>query len=88
MIFLKDGTSIFHLGTQKLKNWNEWKKIEEEKSLQIYTNVENWQRAEHLRKFMEAKKEDEISKGTFNKETEIRLAWVTTKINDLDPLQN
>ena len=37
---------------------------------------------------MEAKKEDEISKGTFNKETEIRLAWVTTKINDLDPLQN
>lgn len=63
-------------------------KLEEEKTVQLYTDAENWQRAELLRKFIEAKKENEISKGTFNKETELWLAWVTTKINKLDPLQN
>ncbi|MEP2058014.1 MAG: hypothetical protein ABJJ05_09425 [Maribacter litoralis] len=63
-------------------------KIEEDKTVQLYSDAENWQRAELLRKYMYAKKENEISKGTFNKETELWLAWVTTKINDLDPLQN
>lgn len=63
-------------------------KIEEEKTVQLFTNAENWQRAELLRKFMDAKKENEISKGTYNKETEKWLAWVTTKINKLNPLQN
>ena len=37
---------------------------------------------------MEAKKENEIYKGTFNEETELWLAWVTTKINTIDPLLN
>ncbi|SHK59989.1 hypothetical protein SAMN04488007_3349 [Maribacter aquivivus] len=63
-------------------------KIEEDKTTQLYTDAENWQRAELLRKFMDAKKKNEIRNGTFNKKTEKWLAWVTTKINDLDPLQN
>ncbi|MBU2901552.1 hypothetical protein [Maribacter dokdonensis] len=63
-------------------------KIEEDKIAQLYKDAENWQRAELLRKFMDAKKENEIRNGTFNKETEKWLAWVITKINDLDPLQN
>ena len=63
-------------------------KIEKDKTTQLFTDAENWQRAELLRKFMDAKKENEISKGTFNKETEKWLAWVTIKINEMDPLQN
>lgn len=63
-------------------------KIEEDRTTQLYTDADNWQRAELLKKFMEAKKENEISKGTFNRETELWLAWVTTKISELNPLQN
>ncbi|MEP2280357.1 hypothetical protein [Maribacter sp.] len=35
-------------------------KIEEEKTVQLFTDTKNWQRAELLRKFMDAKKENEI----------------------------
>tara|TARA_R110002051_G_scaffold13808_6_gene45656 strand:+ start:22707 stop:23705 length:999 start_codon:yes stop_codon:yes gene_type:complete len=73
---------------QKQQELERLQRIEEEKTVQLFTDAENWHRAELLRKFMDAKKENEISKGTFNKETELWLVWVTTKINDLDPLQN
>ncbi|MDO1514337.1 hypothetical protein Q2T41_16910 [Maribacter confluentis] len=76
------------LEEQKQQEIERLQKIEEEKTVQLFNDAKNWQRAELLRKFMDAKKENEISKGTFNKETEKWLAWVTTKINDLDPLQN
>lgn len=76
------------LEEQKRQELESVQKIEEEKTVQLYTDAENWQRAELLRKFMVAKNEDEISKGTFNKETELLLAWITTKINELNPLQN
>ena len=74
------------LEEQKQQELERLQKIEEERKLQLYTDAENWQRAELLRKFMEAKKEDAISKGNINEETEEWMEWVTSKINELDPL--
>ena len=61
-------------------------KIEEDKKTQLYSDAENWQRAELLRKFLEAKKEDAISNGKISKETDEWMEWVTSIINELDPL--
>tara|TARA_R110000744_G_scaffold316945_2_gene423612 strand:- start:18 stop:1016 length:999 start_codon:yes stop_codon:yes gene_type:complete len=79
---------IEEIELQKQQEIERLQKIEEDKTVQLFTDAENWQRAELLREFMDAKKENEIRDGTFNKETEKWLAWVTTKINKLNPLQN
>ncbi|WP_282118183.1 hypothetical protein [Maribacter aquivivus] len=60
--------------------------IEEDRTTQLYTDAENWQRANLLRKFRDAKRNKEIADGTLNEELKTWLLWVTSKINELDPL--
>lgn len=77
---------IEELELQKQKEIESLQKLEEEKTKQLFLDVDNWQRAKFLRKFIEAKKKNEISKGAFNKESQKWLEWATHKANELDPL--
>ena len=74
------------LEKQKQQELERLQKIEEERTIQLFKDAENWQRAELLRKYMKAKKEDEIYNGKISYKTEEWVEWVTSKINELDPL--
>ena len=71
---------------QKQEDIKRLQQIEEEKTVQLFKDAENWNKAERLRKYIAARKEQTATNRHIDKETKEWFLWANTKVIELDPL--
>lgn len=77
---------IEEIELQKQQEIERLQKIEEEKTVQLFLDAENWRKAELIRRYREARITRYEDLGKINIEFEEWLEWVNQKIEGLDPL--